>query len=172
MENHNPVVKTDIAIGAAVAACLLICHGAAYLGLQIQSLAACTAAVMCVQVGGKASWKAGLNRLLGVACGGGIGIALVLLDNVLQMGLVFPFLIGAGTALNLLLCRWVRLPAIQGRVGCMSLLLTALVLHGDQRVGYAFGRLLGTLVGAAVALLASMALAGIAGRETVHGQTN
>ncbi|MGN0978444.1 MAG: FUSC family protein [Faecousia sp.] len=170
VKNKVSIAGIDIAIGAAVCICLLICHIVGLLGYQIQALAACTGAVMCVQDGKQASWGAGINRILGVLCGGSIGIALVLLDSVIHHSYIFCILVGAGVIGNLLLCKLVKLPPIQGRVSCMSLLLVMLVLHGTARVQYAFGRLIGTLVGAAIALLVSMALAAMEKRRNDHGQ--
>lgn len=159
------IAPIDIAIGISVLACLLGCHCAGLMGLQIQALAACTGAVMCTQDSRKASWGAGMNRILGVLCGGVAGIAVVLVDNVIQMDLVFYLLVGIGVVVNLLLCRLVRLPFVQARVSCMSLMLVTLVLQGGMRINYAFGRLIGTLVGAVVALLVSMAFAAIMKKE-------
>lgn len=71
-KNKIGIEPIEIAIGAAVALTLLVCHIAGALGLQIQALAACTGAVMCVQDSKKASWGAGLNRIKGVLCGCGV----------------------------------------------------------------------------------------------------
>lgn len=164
-KNKIGIAGIDIAIGAAVVLCLLVCHAAGMLGFQVQALAACTGAVMCVQDSRKASWGAGLNRLLGVVCGGVSGIAVVLLDNVIQMDLVFYLLVGIGVVVNLLLCKLVKLPFVQARVSCMSLMLVTLVLQDAARINYAMGRFIGTVVGACVALLVSMAFAAIAKKE-------
>ena len=160
-DNKLRVTGLDISIGVTVMLCLLVCHVAGLLGLQIQALSACTGAVMCVQDSRKASWGAGLNRILGVICGGVAGIAVVLLDNVIQNEFVFYLLMGVGVVLNLLLCKVAKLPFVQARVSCMSLMLVTLVLQGGARINYALGRLIGTLVGAVVALLVSMAFAAI-----------
>lgn len=159
------VEPIEIAIGVAVALCLLVCHAAGLLGWQIQALAACTGAVMCVQDGKKASWGAGLNRIRGVLCGGLTGIAVVLIDNAVNVDLVFYLLVGIGVVINLLLCKVVKLPLVQARVSCMSLMLVTLVLQGGARIHYAVGRLIGTLAGAVVALLVSMAFAAIMKKE-------
>ncbi len=164
-KNKIAVAPIDFAIGAAVIAALLVCHVAGMFGLQIQALAACTGAVMCVQDGKKASWGAGMNRLLGVICGGVTGIVVVLIDNLIHVDLIFYLLVGVGVVANLLLCRAVKLPMVQARVSCMSLMLVTLVLQGGARINYAFGRLIGTLVGAVVALLVSMAFAAIVKKE-------
>lgn len=159
------IAPIDVAIGVSVIACLLVCHVAGLLGLQIQALAACTGAVMCTQDNKKASWGAGLNRILGVLCGGIVGIAVVLIDNAVNMDLVFYLLVGIGVVVNLLLCKAVKLPFVQARVSCMSLMLVTLVLQNAARINYAFGRLIGTLVGACVALLVSMAFAAVTKKE-------
>lgn len=164
-KNKIGIEPIEIAIGAAVALTLLVCHIAGMLGLQIQALAACTGAVMCVQDSKKASWGAGLNRIKGVLCGGIVGIAVVLIDNAVNMDLVFYLLVGIGVVINLLLCKAVKLPFVQARVSCMSLMLVTLVLQNAARINYAFGRLIGTLVGAVVALLVSMAFASITKKE-------
>ena len=164
-KNKIGVEPIEIAIGAAVALTLLVCHLAGLLGLQIQALAACTGAVMCVQDSKKASWGAGLNRIKGVLCGGIVGIAVVLIDNAVNMDLVFYLLVGIGVVATLLLCKAVKLPFVQARVSCMSLMLVTLVLQNAARINYAFGRLIGTLVGACVALLVSMTFAAIVKKE-------
>lgn len=164
-KNKIRVEPIEVAIGAAVALTLLVCHLAGMLGLQIQALAACTGAVMCVQDSRKASWGAGLNRIKGVLCGGLTGIGVVLIDNVVNVDFVFYLLVGMGVIANLLLCKVVKLPLVQARVSCMSLMLVTLVLQDAARINYALGRLIGTLVGAAVALLVSMAFAAIVKKE-------
>ena len=153
------LTKLDIEIGLAVILCLLTCYMAGFFGIQIQALAACTGAVMCVQESGKASWGAGINRALGVICGGVIGIVVVLIDNRLQIPVVFYLLCGIGVVGNMLLCRSLKMPLVQGRVSCMSLLLVVLVLQDSMRIQYALGRLGGTLCGAILALLVSMIFA-------------
>lgn len=159
--NKISVTGLDISIGVTVMLCLVVCHIAGLLGLKIQALSACTGAVMCVQDSRKASWGAGINRILGVICGGVSGMAVVLIDNAIQVELLFYLLMGAGVVLNLLLCKIVKLPFVQARVSCMSLMLVTLVLQGGARINYALGRLIGTLVGAVVALLVSMAFAAV-----------
>lgn len=164
-KNKLGVAGLDIAIGAAVVLTLLACHLAGLLGWQIQALAACTGAVMCVQDSRKASWGAGLNRIKGVLCGGLTGVAVVLIDNAVGIDLVFYLLVGIGVVVNLLLCKVVKLPFVQARVSCMSLMLVTLVLQDAARINYALGRLIGTLVGAVVALLVSMAFAALTKKE-------
>ena len=164
-KNKIGIAGMDIAIGAAVVLTLLVCHVAGMFGWKIQALAACTGAVMCVQDSRKASWGAGLNRVKGVLCGGLTGVAVVLIDNAVGIDLVFYLLVGIGVVVNLLLCKVVKLPFVQARVSCMSLMLVTLVLQDAARINYALGRLVGTLVGAVVALLVSMAFGDLTRKE-------
>ena len=147
----------EVRVGLTVALCLLACHGIGLLGYTVQALAACTAGVMCIQEAGSVSRKAGLTRLLGVLCGGIVGVLVVLLDNWIGNPLIFYCLAGVGIVANMLLCKAVKLPPVQARVSCMTVLLVVLVLGGNARISYAVGRLVGTLVGALVAWLVSAA---------------
>ena len=156
------ITSIDIAIGTSIICCLLLCHAAEFFGVKIQALAACTGAVMCVQESKKASWGAGVNRIKGVICGGIVGIVIVLLDQLIGNEIVFYLLCGVGIVGNMLLCKVVKLPFVQARVSCMSLLLVVLVLQGGARINYAFGRFIGTLLGAVTALLVSMLFASFA----------
>lgn len=158
MNNNQKIAVTglDIRIGIAIMLSLLVCHIASRLGFQLQSLAACTGAVMCVQENGKASWKAGLTRLLGVVCGGAVGIVVVLIQSRFDNAYLFMILCGVAVVVNLLLCKVVKMPYVTARVSCMTFLLVVLVLQGTARINYAFGRFLGTLVGALVSLLVAV----------------
>ena len=141
----------ELRIGITIVICLLVCKLCELLGFSIQALAACTGAVMCVQEGGKASFGACKNRVVGVVCGGIVGIAVVFLDNLIGMDLVFYLLVGLGIMANFLLCKVAKLPLVQARVSCMTVLLVVLVLGGPARINYAIGRFIGTLIGALVA---------------------
>lgn len=138
------ITAQDIRIGISIALCILLCQ----LVPVIQTLAACTSAIMCSQDTGNTSWKAMLTRLLGVICGGVTGIAVALLHGAIPGMIVFAVLAGIGVMLNLMLCRLVKLPYIAARVSCMSFVLV--VLLGGAN--YALGRFIGTLCGGVIAL--------------------
>lgn len=152
-ETQNKIGLTglEFRIGITIVLCLLFCKLCELLGFSLQALAACTGAVMCVQEGGKASFGACKNRVLGVICGGIVGVGVVLLDNLIGVDLVFWLLVGLGIMANFVLCKVVKLPLVQARVSCMTVLLVVLVLGGEARISYAIGRFLGTLAGALVA---------------------
>jgi uncharacterized membrane protein YgaE (UPF0421/DUF939 family) len=145
----------EFRIGITIVICLLVCKLCEMLGFSIQALAVCTGTVMCVQEGSEASFSACKNRVLGVICGGVVGVGTVLLDNLIGVELVFYLLVGLGIMANFVLCKAVKIPLVQARVSCMTLLLVVLVLDGPARLNYAIGRFVGTLVGALVALAVS-----------------
>lgn len=124
-EKYNVIriTGTDVSIAVAVVFSLLVCYIAGKCGFQIQTLSACTSAVMCVQDSRKASWCAEVNRILGIICGGAAGIAVVAADNIIQIELIFYILMGTGVVVTLLLCKLVKLPFVQARVSCMTLML-------------------------------------------------
>lgn len=155
----------ELRIGITIVLTLLVCKLSEMLGFSIQALAACTGAVMCVQEGGKASFGAGKNRILGVICGGIVGVGVVALDNLIGVDLIFYLLVGLGIMANFLLCKVVKLPLVQARVSCMTVLLVVLVLGGDARIKYAIGRFIGTLVGALIAWGVSVAWEKIAPKK-------
>lgn len=150
-KNEITLSGLELRIGITIVLCLLVCKLCEILGFSIQALAACTGAVMCVQDGGKASFGACKNRMVGVICGGIVGVAVVFLDNLIGMDLVFYLLVGLGIMANFLLCKMAKLPLVQARVSCMTVLLVVLVLGGSARINYAIGRFIGTLIGALVA---------------------
>ncbi len=158
-ETQNKIGLTglEFRIGTTIVICLLVCKLCEMLGFSIQALAACTGAVMCVQEGGKASFGACKNRVLGVICGGVVGVGVVLLDNLIGVDLIFYLLVGLGIMANFVLCKVAKLPLVQARVSCMTILLVVLVLGGPARLNYAIGRFIGTLVGALVAWAVSTA---------------
>lgn len=155
----------EFRIGITIVICLLVCKLCELLGFSIQALAACTGAVMCVQEGGKASFGACKNRVLGVICGGIVGVGVVLLDNLIGVDLIFYLLVGLGIMANFLLCKVAKLPLVQARVSCMTVLLVVLVLGGPARLNYAIGRFIGTLVGALVAWGVSAAWEKLSNKE-------
>lgn len=151
----------DIQIGVTIVFCLLLCHAAERLGFQDQALAVCTCAVMCVQDSTKAAYQVSLTRILGVICGGITGVGIVLIDNVIGISYVFYLLCGIGVVVNLVLCKLVKMIYVQARVSCMTLLLVVLALQGADRLHYALGRFIGSLVGALAALVVTMIFAAI-----------
>ena len=150
-ENRITLTGLEFRVGITMVLCLLLCDFCELLGFSLQALAVCTGAVMCVQEDGKTSLGACKNRVLGVICGGVVGVGVVFLDNLISIDLFFYLLVGVGIMANFLLCKATKIPPVQARVSCIAMLLVVLVLDGPARIPYAITRFIGTLVGALVA---------------------
>lgn len=166
-ENQSEIKKklvgnTEVRIGIGLVICLLI----SYYIPQVQRLAACTGVLMCTQEMTEHTKQAGLTRLKGVLCGGGIAVIVVLADHWLQMELVFFLLCGIGIVLNLMVCELVHMPKVTGRVSAITFCLVAFLAGGNARIVYAVNRFAGTLVGALVALLLAAAWHTAAGKKS------
>lgn len=155
-KNTRKIELMDVQIGVTIVLCLLLCDWANRLGLRLEALAVSTGAIMCVQDSTKAAYSASLIRILGVVCGGLTGVVIVLIDNAIGMPYVFYLLCGVGVVANLLLCKFFNMTYVQARVSCMTLLLVVLVFQGADRLTYALGRFVGSLVGALIALLVTV----------------
>ena len=153
MENRNKTGVSNVDIRIAVGFALALLIADLIPGDWIQKLAACTAVIMCTQDNAGASWKSCLTRVEGVIVGGVCAILVVLADDAIGNNYAFMLLCGLGVVLHLLCCHLIRLPGIVARVSCITFALVTLVMPGPGRITYALLRLLGTVVGAAVALL-------------------
>lgn len=154
----------DIEIGITILVCLLACHVANLMGVPIEALAVSTGAIMCVQDSTKAAYTTSLIRILGVVCGGVLGVIIALIDNAVGIPLVFYLLCAAGVVVNLLVCKMFKMIYVQARVSALTLLLVVMVFDGVDRLDYAFNRFIGSLVGAGIALIVTKIFAVIVNR--------
>ena len=148
-KSKNIIECTDIQIGICILICLLLAHLLPWL----QALAACTAAIMCTQGSGKLSWKSGLTRALGVITGGLAAVLVVFIDNQIENAYIFYLLAAIGIVITMICCRLVKMPYVSARVACISFVLIILLVPGAGRYMYALNRLIGTIIGALIAVL-------------------
>lgn len=146
----------DIQIGVTMLLCLMLAHFSNQVGISVEALAVTTGAIMCVQDSTKAAYTTALTRMLGVVCGGLFGVVIALIDNAVEIPVVFYLLVSVGVVLNLLVCKYFKMIYVQARVSCLSLLLVTMVFDGVDRFAYAVNRFFGSLVGAAIALLVTL----------------
>lgn len=149
------ISRLDLKIALAVAICLVT----AKFVPVIQYMAACFAAILCIQDEVKVSWKTGINRLILTAVGGGVGIIVILLDQVIQNEWIFILLVTLGIVLTLWGCKVARVPYINARIGGITFILIVMIASGTARIDYAIMRLLGTFYG----VLVSLAITGFFG---------
>lgn len=143
----------DVEIGLTILLCLLLSHWANQIGIHVEALAVTTGAIMCVQEGTKAAYTTSLIRMIGVICGGLLGVIIALIDNAVGIPYVFYLMCSIGVIVNLLVCKMFKMIYVQARVSCISLLLVVMVLEGVDRLDYAINRFIGSLVGALIAFL-------------------
>lgn len=163
-KNNCRIELMDIQIGITILLCLVLCHVANQFGITIEALAVSTGAIMCVQDTTKSAYTTSLIRILGVVVGGLLGVTIVLLDNLINIPYVFYLMCALGVVANLLVCKLFRMVYVQARVSCLSLLLVVMVLEGVDRLEYATNRFIGSIVGAVIALLVSMAFSAVVKR--------
>ena len=156
--------KMDVVIGATIVLCLFLSHWANERGVNIEALAVTTGALMCVQDSTRAAYTTSLTRMLGVLCGGLLGMVIVWVDNLVGQPYVFYLLCGMGVVVNLLVCKKFQMIYVQARVSALTLLLVVMVFEGVDRLEYALNRFIGSLAGALIALLVTF-LAGKLGRR-------
>lgn len=156
IKNNRRIERMDIQIGLTILLCLLLCHVGDAVGIHVEALAVTTGAIMCVQDSTKAAYKTSLIRILGVICGGALGVIIVLIDNAIGVEYIFYLLCGIGVVVNLVVCKLFNMIYVQARVSALSLLLVVMVFDGVDRLDYATGRFIGSLVGAAIALLVTV----------------
>ena len=144
--------RMDLQIGLTIILCLFLCHWANGVGLQIESLAVTTGALMCVQDSTKSTYSSSLIRMVGVLCGGLLGMVIAVIDNLVGQPYLFYLLCGIGVVVNLLLCKRFNMIYVQARVSALTLLLVVMVFEGTDRLSYALNRFTGSLMGALIAL--------------------
>jgi len=166
----------DVCIVASVLICLLTSQLLTSLGvrypmgeMRLEILQRMTAPISCLlvcQKETKLSVKAGMNRLKLTAAGAGVGIVIALIDTVIYNTWLECILVAAGVLLSLYLCKLIRLPYVNARIGGVTCILVACTMSGRARVAYACFRFISTLYGAAVAVLVTAVVAKI----TQHGE--
>ncbi|MCD7918240.1 MAG: FUSC family protein [Clostridiales bacterium] len=151
-----------------MAVCVLICYTASMLlsdvaGIKftwgnysleiIQKMTCCISCFLCCQDNTKVSLKAGINRLIITAIGGIVAIVIIALDCVIGNDWVEMLMIVVGVVLTLFLCKAAKVPYINARIGCVTLILVACTLNSTARIWYGVFRLVSTLFAVLVVLL-------------------
>lgn len=157
------VTKLDVRIAVASGICALTSTILNHFGLKftygemhlevIQKMSACIACLLCCQDDTKISFKAGVDRLMITAIGGLVGIAVILLDNLIGNQWIMVLMIALGIIATLLVCKAVKVKYIDARIGGIAFVLISSTLTGSARIWYGIFRFLSTLYGVLVVLL-------------------
>lgn len=119
---------------------------------EIGPFYACIAAIICMQSSIKQSVHQGMSRIIGTCIGGGVGLAVLLLDDAVGQPVVTGLMMGGGIILTLWLCNLVQRPAACS-IGCVVVCVVMLNHGGPERYLYTLFRILETMVGIGVTVL-------------------
>ena len=157
------IIKTAVAVMLAYGIFLpfgLMYDMETYHGVlgQMGPLYACIACIVCMQSTLGQTVQSGVSRLIGVAIGGVLGVATLLLGDRLDNGLLVLPILGV-------LCvagRWISL-LIQRPAACvMACIVPCVILitgvTGADRYYYAAARIIETVIGVCVAMLVNKLL--------------
>jgi hypothetical protein len=145
-----PLGMRTIKTGICVAACLLVNQ---FLFTQDIALYSCFAAIVCMQSTIESTVKTGINRLIGTAIGGGLGIFLLFLVSFsayvqLNMFVFLPL----GIIASIYLCTAIRRPG-SATIAAIVLLSIFVLPYGGSESPYlnALQRIVGTVIGVLMA---------------------
>lgn len=163
------VTILDLRIASAVLICFLSSTLLNHLGIMftvgetrleiIQKMTACISCILVCQDTVAFSKTAGKNRLIITLIGGLTGILISLIDTFTRSEWLMGFLVASGVLLALYLCKRAGVPYVNARIGGVTCVLVACTPAGNSHVWYAVFRLVGTLYGALVSVLVTMAFA-------------
>lgn len=149
--------STDIKIALAIGICMLTSTILSHFGLKypygdmkleiIQKMTASIACLLCVQGDVTTSAKAGWNRIKITLMGGIAGVIITVINQFLDNEWMNILLIVAGVILALFLCKLVKVPYMNCRIGGVTFILVACTLSGNARILYAIFRLISTIYG-------------------------
>ncbi|MDO4284399.1 MAG: FUSC family protein [Eubacteriales bacterium] len=153
----------DLRMAVSVLLCVLSATILNHLGLKfpvgemrleiIQKMTAAICCMLCCQESVFVSRRAGSNRLIITAVGGLVGIAVILLDEMIGNEWVLCAMIGLGIAATLYFCKLCKVPYINARIGGVTFILVTCTLSGNARIYYAVFRFVSTFYGVLVVML-------------------
>lgn len=164
MKSEKAVITAlDVRIATAAGICCLTAALLNHFGMKfifgdmklevIQKMTACISCLLCCQDTVKISFKAGVNRLIITAIGGGLAIAAIFLDDLAGAEWLMVILAVVGVLLTLFLCKCAKVPYINARIGGVTFILVSCTLSGPARIWYGVFRLVSTFYGVFVVLI-------------------
>lgn len=172
------VTVLDVRIAVAILICCLTTTVLKQFGIVfeyngmtlevIQTMTACITCLLCCQDNEKISFKSGVNRLIITAIGGGVGILVVFLDDMIGNKWFLTVMIALGIVLTLFLCKAAKVPYINARIGGVTFVLVTCTLSSSARIWYAVFRLVSTFYGVLAVLIVTFLFGAI--RKMLRGE--
>ena len=157
------MVKTAVAVMIAYGVFLpfgLVYNTEDYSGVlgQVGPVYACIACIVCIQSTLGQTLRSGLSRLIGVAIGGALASATLLLGPLLDNHLLVLPILGVLCVAGLWLCLLIRRPEACAMACIVPCVILISGVTGTDRYYYAAARILETVVGVCVAMLVNAVL--------------
>ena len=157
------MVKTAVAVMIAYGVFLpfgLVYNTEDYSGVlgQVGPVYACIACIVCIQSTLGQTLRSGLSRLIGVAIGGALASATLLLGPLLDNHLLVLPILGVLCVAGLWLCLLIRRPEACAMACIVPCVILISWVTGADRYYYAAARILETVVGVCVAMLVNAVL--------------
>lgn len=157
------MVKTAVAVMIAYGVFLpfgLVYNTEDYSGVlgQVGPVYACIACIVCIQSTLGQTLRSGLSRLIGVAIGGALASATLLLGPLLDNHLLVLPILGVLCVAGLWLCLLIRRPEACAMACIVPCVILISGVTGADRYYYAAARILETVVGVCVAMLVNAVL--------------
>ena len=125
---------------------------------QLGPLYACIASIVCTQSSLGQTMRQGVSRFVGVAVGGVLGAATLLLGETLEHPVVFIPLLGVICVAGIWICLLLKRPAACPMACIVPCVILITGVTGEARYYYAAARIIETVVGVAAAFLVNAAL--------------
>lgn len=125
---------------------------------QLGPLYACIASIVCTQSSLGQTMRQGVSRFIGVAVGGALGAATLLLGEALEHPVVFIPLLGVICVAGIWICLLLKRPAACPMACIVPCVILITGVTGEARYYYAAARIIETVVGVAAAFLVNAIL--------------
>ncbi len=119
----------------------------------LQKMTLCVSCFLVCQDNTKASLNAGITRIKITIIGGGVGFLVIALDELAKNSWAMILFLGAGFLLTLFLCKLAKIPYVNARIGCATLILVTCTLASTGRIWYGVFRFVSTLFAVIVCII-------------------
>ena len=157
------IIKTAVAVMLAYGIFLpfgLMYDTETYHGVlgQMGPLYACIACIVCMQSTLGQTVQSGVSRLIGVAIGGVLGVATLLLGDRLDNGLLVLPILGVLCVAGMWISLLIQRPAVCVMACIVPCVILITGVTGADRYYYAAARIIETVIGVCVAMLVNKLL--------------
>ncbi len=111
----------------------------------LQKMTLCISCFLVCQDDTDTSLHAGITRLKITFIGGAVGVLVIALDELAQNSWAMILFLGAGLLLTLFLCKLAKIPYVNARIGCATVIFVSCTIASTGRFWYGVFRLVSTI---------------------------